>query len=145
METQRKTDTGALRPSPRMKSFSLKSNINLWRSASNVCCSTPPRPNRGARKGGIAMYDEAADFSEHRTHIESMDATLAACGVFVDWPTATVCDVGGGGGLRAGLLASRAKRMHCADVIDQQARYGGEFVKLPAEKLARYGHHLPVD
>ena len=91
------------------------------------------------------MYDEAADFSEHRTHIESMDATLAACGVFVDWPTATVCDVGGGGGLRAGLLASRAKRMHCADVIDQQARYGGEFVKLLAEKLERYGHHLPID
>jgi len=91
------------------------------------------------------MYDEAADFAEHRTQMESMDTTLAACGVFVDWPTATVCDVGGGGGLRAGLLASRAKRVHCADVIDQQARYGGEFVKLLAEKLERHGHHLPVD
>jgi 2-polyprenyl-3-methyl-5-hydroxy-6-metoxy-1,4-benzoquinol methylase len=103
--------------------------------------AAPPRPNSGVRKRGIAMYDESADFTKHRTQMESMDATIAACGVFVDWPTATVCDVGRGGG----LLASRAKRVHCADVLDQQARYGGEFVKLLAEKLDRHGHHLPVD
>lgn len=91
------------------------------------------------------MYDEAADFAEHRTQLEHMDAALARSGLVVDWPNAVVCDVGGGGGLRAGLLAARAKRAHCADVIDQQARFSGEFVKLLAEKFARHGHRLPVD
>ena len=91
------------------------------------------------------MYDEAADFAEHRTEIERMHATLAECGVTIDWPAAVVCDVGGGGGLRAALLAAQVKRAHCADILDQQARYGGEFVKLLAEKLVRHGAELPVD
>jgi SAM-dependent methyltransferase len=56
-----------------------------------------------------------------------------------------VCDVGGGGGLRAGLLAARAKRAHCADVLDQHVRYGGEFLRLLAEKFTRHGHVLPLD
>jgi ubiquinone/menaquinone biosynthesis C-methylase UbiE len=91
------------------------------------------------------MYDEAADFAEHRKEVERMDGLLAECGVSVDWARATVCDVGGGGGLRAGLLAGRAKRAHCADVSDQHVRYGGEFLKLLAEKFARHGHELPLD
>jgi ubiquinone/menaquinone biosynthesis C-methylase UbiE len=36
-------------------------------------------------------------------------------------------------------------RAYCADVIDQQARYGGEFVKLLSAKLERHGHTLPLD
>jgi ubiquinone/menaquinone biosynthesis C-methylase UbiE len=91
------------------------------------------------------MYDEAADFAEHRAQLDSMDATLAECAVAVDWRSATVCDVGGGGGLRAALLAGRAKRVHCADISDQQARYHGEFIKLLSEKMDRHGHHLPID
>ncbi len=91
------------------------------------------------------MYDEAADFAAHKVELERMDAVLAECGVTIDWPTATVCDVGGGGGLRAALIAARARRTHCADILDQQARYGGEFVKLLAEKMQRHGHQLPVD
>jgi ubiquinone/menaquinone biosynthesis C-methylase UbiE len=91
------------------------------------------------------MYDEAADFAEHRAQLESMDATLLECGVALDWRSATVCDVGGGGGLRAAFLAARAKRAHCADLSDQQARYHGEFVKLLSEKMERHGHHLPID
>jgi ubiquinone/menaquinone biosynthesis C-methylase UbiE len=74
-----------------------------------------------------------------------MDATLTECGVVIDWGNATVCDIGGGGGLRAALLAARAKRSHCADIIDQQARYAGEFVKLLSEKMQRHGHSLPID
>jgi ubiquinone/menaquinone biosynthesis C-methylase UbiE len=91
------------------------------------------------------MYDEAADFAFHREELDRMDAVLAECGVAIDWPGATVCDVGGGGGLRAALLAARARRAHCADILDQQARYGGEFVKLLAEKMQRHGHQLPID
>ena len=74
-----------------------------------------------------------------------MDAMLEAAGARVDWGGALVCDMGGGGGLRAAMLAGRARRAYCADVIDQQARYGGEFAKLLAEKLARHGMSLPVD
>lgn len=91
------------------------------------------------------MYDEAADFAEHLTQIGAMDAFLAEAGVTVDWRSATICDVGGGGGLRAALLANRAKRAYCADIIDQQARYNGEFIKLMSEKLVRHGHSLPID
>jgi ubiquinone/menaquinone biosynthesis C-methylase UbiE len=91
------------------------------------------------------MYDEAADFADHRAQLTGMDEALRECGVVVDWANTVACDVGGGGGVRAGLLASRVKRAHCADILDQQARYGGEFVKLLAEKLERHGHHLPID
>jgi ubiquinone/menaquinone biosynthesis C-methylase UbiE len=93
----------------------------------------------------MIMYDEAADFAEHRTQVEHMDAALEACGVKVEWASATVCDLGGGGGMRAALLAGRARRAHCADIIDQHARYNGEFVKLLAEKMVRHGHELPID
>jgi len=91
------------------------------------------------------MYDEAADFAEQRTQVQRMDDALAEVGVSVDWPSAVICDVGGGGGLHAGLLASRVLRAHCADVIDQHARYNGEFVKLQAEKFQRHGAVLPID
>jgi ubiquinone/menaquinone biosynthesis C-methylase UbiE len=91
------------------------------------------------------MYDEAADFAEHQQQITSMDAVLAEAQVPLDWPSATVLDVGGGGGMRAAMLAARARRAHCTDIIDQHARYAGEFVKLLAEKMERHGHQLPVD
>ena len=91
------------------------------------------------------MYDEAADFAEHAAQIRSMEELLTEARVTVDWKSGTVCDIGGGGGLRAALLAARVKRAHCADIIDQQARYNGEFVKLLVEKLGRHGHHLPID
>ena len=90
-------------------------------------------------------YDEAADFAEHTAQIRSMEEMLAEARVTVDWEHGIVCDIGGGGGLRAALLAHRVKRAHCADIIDQQARYNGEFVKLLFEKLGRHGHHLPID
>src|SRR5262245_9388348 len=91
------------------------------------------------------MYDEAADFAEQRSQMAHMDAALEECGVTVDWPRPAACAVGGGGALRAGLLARRARRAHCADVIDQQARYAGEFVKLQAEKFQRHGEQLLID
>jgi len=91
------------------------------------------------------MYDEAADFAEHAAQIRNMEEMLAEARATVDWKRGTVCDIGGGGGLRAALLAARVKRAHCADIIDQQSRYNGEFVKLLFEKLGRHGHHLPID
>jgi len=91
------------------------------------------------------MYDEAADFAEHAAQLDAMHKGLAACKVAVAWPDAVICDVGGGGGLRAALLSNRVRRSYCADIIDQQLRYGGEFVRLLAEKLARHGHTLAID
>jgi SAM-dependent methyltransferase len=109
-----------------------------------VVASCGPRAASAPRRD-TAMYDEAADFAAHRAEMATMDAALAECRAVVDWPNAVVCDVGGGGGLRAGLLAARARRVHCADVIDQHARYGGEFLKLQAEKFARHGEPLPLE
>lgn len=91
------------------------------------------------------MYDEAADVAEHVAQIVAMDAALAEAGAVPDWPSTTLVDVGGGGGLRAAMLSSRARRAYCADIIDQQARYDGAFVRLLAEKLERHGHRLAID
>src|SRR5215470_4206554 len=90
-------------------------------------------------------YNEAEDLAEHTAQLKSMDAGLAASGVALDWPAAVVCDVGGGGGLRAALLSARVRRSYCADLIDQQARYAGEFVRLLSEKLEQQGHALVID
>jgi ubiquinone/menaquinone biosynthesis C-methylase UbiE len=91
------------------------------------------------------MYDEAADFREHVEEIKRLDQALELAGVKVDWRNARVCDIGGGGGTHAGLLACRACRVHCADLIDQNTRYDGQFVKLLAEKFGRYDLSLPID
>ena len=91
------------------------------------------------------MYNEAADFADHVEQIRRMDTALGAVGISIEWSSTSMCDVGGGGGVHAGLLACRAKRVHCADIIDQHARYGGEFGKLLREKLARYQFDLPLE
>jgi len=91
------------------------------------------------------MYDEAADVANHLKEIATMDEALREARTGVDWPRSIVCDVGGGGGLRAALLSTRVARAYCADVIDQQARYHGEFVRLLGEKLARHGRQLAID
>ncbi|HVE51404.1 MAG TPA: class I SAM-dependent methyltransferase, partial [Casimicrobiaceae bacterium] len=74
-----------------------------------------------------------------------MDEVLAYAGRIIPWDEATICDVGGGGGIHAALLACRAKRVHCTDIIDQHARYQGEFARLLLEKLGRYDIALPIE
>ncbi len=73
-----------------------------------------------------------------------MDARLKGAGVNVNWPNATALDLGAAGGIHAGVLAARVKRLNAADTEDQHLRWNGEFVKLLSEKFGRHGFSLPM-
>jgi SAM-dependent methyltransferase len=92
----------------------------------------------------MSLYDEAEDMRQHLDDITSMDTRMQAAGVQVNWHAATVLDLGASGGLHAGVLASRAKRVIAADMEDQHVRWSGEFVRLLSEKFARHGMSLPM-
>jgi ubiquinone/menaquinone biosynthesis C-methylase UbiE len=92
----------------------------------------------------MSVYDEAQDILQHLEDVTTMDERLTGAGVRLNWVEATVLDLGGAGGLHAGILASRARRLHAADMQDQNVRWQGEFVKLLTEKFLRHGVTLPV-
>lgn len=54
-------------------------------------------------------------------------------------------EIGGSGGLLAGLFAERHGNTICTDIVDWDLKYGGEGIKLLAEKLARNGRILAID
>jgi ubiquinone/menaquinone biosynthesis C-methylase UbiE len=89
------------------------------------------------------MYVERDDFLEHereyqgfRRCVESLGLPLAS--------DSTVLDLGGGQGMHAGFLSCDFRRVYCCDRINYSALYGGEFIKLLAEKYARNGHAIDV-
>lgn len=90
-------------------------------------------------------YDELNYFSEHRNLVEEMYVRLSNHKIVVNWSQATVLDVAGGGGIQAGWLAQKAFRVICVDIVDNQVRYKGEFVKLLAEKFGRNSATLPIE
>ncbi len=91
------------------------------------------------------MYDEKTDFEQHERDVAvclgSLNLSLPH-GALVD---ARVLDVGGGGGMHAGLIAPHVARIYCIDIGNQHLRYGGEFLRLLREKFSRNGHDLPLD
>ncbi|MHA6204601.1 class I SAM-dependent methyltransferase [Dyella soli] len=80
-------------------------------------------------------YQEKDDIATHR---QEYDRMLAAIG-FKSGAQAfeSALDVGGGGAMHSAFLTRIAKRVICTDFIDQNARYGGEFIKLLREKFER--------
>jgi ubiquinone/menaquinone biosynthesis C-methylase UbiE len=92
----------------------------------------------------MPSYDEAEDVRQHLEDVAAMDARLEGAGVKVNWAEATVLDLGAAGGIHAGVVAARAKRLHAADTQDQNVRWNGEFVKLLSEKFSRHGLKLPI-
>jgi FkbM family methyltransferase len=90
-------------------------------------------------------YSEPADFESKIRSIDVMDNRLKNFNIQLDWGNSTALDVGGAGGLHAGLLAKRVKRIYCADVVDHQTEYNSEFPRLLKEKFARNGFELPLD
>ncbi|HLX27879.1 MAG TPA: class I SAM-dependent methyltransferase [Casimicrobiaceae bacterium] len=90
------------------------------------------------------MYDEAEDFREHRSEIDAFVAILARVDIRLS-RDALVLDAGGGQGMHVGFLSGLAGRVYCADVIDYSSLYGGEFLKLLAEKHRRHGVEFHLD
>jgi ubiquinone/menaquinone biosynthesis C-methylase UbiE len=82
------------------------------------------------------MYDEAADFREHRAEVDGLVGVMRSVGVELT-ASMSVLDLGGGQGMHTGLLSALAGSVVCADVIDYSALYGGEFLKLLDEKHRR--------
>lgn len=87
-------------------------------------------------------YSEAQDIAEHNTDIERMLVHVKA---HANFPIRNALDVGGGGGIHSSLLAPHVERIYCTDFWDQNARYGGEFVKLLNEKMERNGYPSPAE
>lgn len=57
------------------------------------------------------------------------------------WLTPAVLDIGGGAAMHS-FFSTIARRTICCDVVDQNTRFCGEFIKLLAEKCERNGHQL---
>jgi len=90
------------------------------------------------------MYDEASDFQHHRSEIDAVVGVLGSIGIALR-SDMVVLDLGAGQGMHAGLLASIAGKIYCADVIDYSSLYNGEFLKLLKEKHERHGYAFPLD
>jgi ubiquinone/menaquinone biosynthesis C-methylase UbiE len=91
------------------------------------------------------MYDERADFSHHEREIRNAYAALAQQDLLDGGAQQTVLDLGGGQGMHAGFLSQTFGRVYCADRIDYSSLYGGEFIKLLAEKHGRHGRGIRMD
>lgn len=87
-------------------------------------------------------YSEFEDFKIHVSEYNRMIDALKRVRVTPRFEL--VLDVGGGGAMHSGLLTQIARRVYCVDIIDQNARYNGEFMKLLREKFLRYDYSFIV-
>ncbi|MFJ4458016.1 class I SAM-dependent methyltransferase [Lysobacter enzymogenes] len=88
-------------------------------------------------------YDEARDLAEHLAEVDRMKHMLSQSGLSFS-PNDLVLDVGGGAGMHSGFLANEVGRIYCSDYFDQNARFGGELVKLLHEKFGRHDYRFPI-
>jgi len=86
-------------------------------------------------------YSESADIAHHQGEVDRMLAAFKAAQLELDTPE-LVLDVGGGAGMHSVLLTGLAQRVICTDIADQNARFGGELIKLVKEKFDRNGFSL---
>lgn len=86
-------------------------------------------------------YSEASDLDTHKTEYDRMLSAIGSVGK--DQIFERALDVGGGGAMHSAFLTRIAKKVYCLDAIDQNARYGGQFLKLLTEKFQR--NNVPID
>lgn len=84
-------------------------------------------------------YSEEGDFNEKRNALAEMHARLERAGISFNLATANVLEIGGAGGVLAGLLSSNVRRVVVSDIVDHQLLYAGEFPRLLKEKFQRNG------
>lgn len=88
-------------------------------------------------------YQEASDFSEKRKYVRDLHEILAHCGL--EAPTGVSLEIGGEGGILAGLMAVQLSQVVVTDIVNSQTRYGGQMSALLADKFARNGEQFPLD
>jgi ubiquinone/menaquinone biosynthesis C-methylase UbiE len=88
-------------------------------------------------------YDEPADFAEKRAFIRDLLLYLEPfSGSLREWHA---LEIGGGGGVLAGLLAPHFARIICTDLDDPVAHHGGRLHTLLEEKFERNGEQFPLN
>jgi SAM-dependent methyltransferase len=82
-------------------------------------------------------YSEKTDFDEKINVLAQMRARLESYGMLHDISSANSLEIGGAGGILAGLLSNQVKHIIVSDIVDSQTIYKGEFPKLLKEKFQR--------
>jgi ubiquinone/menaquinone biosynthesis C-methylase UbiE len=94
-------------------------------------------------------YSPEADFLEKASFLDGMSRSIAALdGLSGCLPSAAtswnVLELGGSGGVLAGLLSSHFRRIICIDIKDHQKQYAGEFVSLLRGKFLGCGRDFDL-
>lgn len=89
------------------------------------------------------FYTEEHDFVEKDTVLADLSYWVGE--VLGTFPVNRALEIGGSGGLLAGLFARRFGNTICTDIVDWDLKYHGEGLKLLREKFARNGRDLPID
>ena len=89
---------------------------------------------------GLQMYTEFNDFKEKLDIFEKIKgAVFELCGANVINNSSLALEIGGIGGLLAGIVSNAGPRVICTDIVDTQVNYNGEFPRLLKEKFERNG------
>ncbi|MBK8507426.1 MAG: class I SAM-dependent methyltransferase [Candidatus Competibacteraceae bacterium] len=91
------------------------------------------------------MYSEAEDFREKREAYSRMENALDhVFGAEVIRNLQLALEIGGSGGLLAGMVSNAGPKVICTDIVDVQVKYNGEFPRLLKEKFERNGFVLDL-
>jgi len=91
------------------------------------------------------MYSESEDFKEKRGAFLRMLAALNSfCGEGIIKQCKMALEIGGSGGVLAGMVSHAGPRVICTDIVDVQVKYNGEFPRLLKEKFERNGFNLDL-
>jgi len=87
-------------------------------------------------------YSEQSDFAEKRKYIDDFFEMLRP--LDRDTRNWRSLEVGGEGGMLAGLMAAHVAHLISSDIVNSQFAYQGEMVALLKEKFRRNGEKLPL-
>jgi ubiquinone/menaquinone biosynthesis C-methylase UbiE len=91
------------------------------------------------------MYSEVEDFREKQEAYSRMIAALdRMTGVDTVRNCQLALEVGGSGGLLAGMVSHAGPRVICTDIEDLQVKYNGEFPRLLKDKFTRNSYELDL-
>lgn len=91
------------------------------------------------------MYSEAEDFRDKQGAYSRMKTALShMCGYEVINDCKLALEIGGSGGLLAGMVSQSVPKVICTDIVDVQFKYNGEFPRLLKEKFERNGFDLDL-
>lgn len=86
------------------------------------------------------MYSEYEDFKEKKNIFGNMsNAIYTLAGNDHISKSKLALEIGGSGGLLAGLVSNAGPRVICTDIVDSQTAYNGEFPRLVKDKFERNG------